>query len=76
MFEILWLPEPLDELTPIWTQAVSGLRSRITQASAALEQMLALDPIEASESRIGATRVAFSAPLGVLFQVDETERRI
>lgn len=71
-YAVAWKPSAEQELTRLWGDAVD--RAAITEAANALDHDLAADPYRISESRTGATRIAFEAPLAVLFEVDQTAR--
>ena len=70
MFKVRWERNALDELTMLWTQAGSGLRQRITAATAELDWQLQSDPLGSSESRPGGRRVSFVSPLGATFRIE------
>jgi hypothetical protein len=69
-YRIEWLQSALDELTEIWTEASSPLRSAITKASHAIDSQLVVDPEQKGESRPKGRRVEFFPPLGVTYRVD------
>lgn len=71
-FPIVWLPDALDRLTDIWTDAVD--RKAVTVASNRIDLRLAGDPLNEGESRDADVRIAFEPPLQVLFRVLTTER--
>jgi hypothetical protein len=47
-------------------------RAEITQAAAAIDQLLAMNPHEQGEERDGGRRIFFVPPLVVLFSLDTT----
>jgi hypothetical protein len=62
-------------LADIWLAAAD--RTAVTQASAWLEQRLALQPLVLGESRASSVqRVAFHPPLGIEFEVIEDDKRV
>src|SRR6266853_743657 len=64
-YRVIWIRKALDELTTLWTAASN--RAAVTAASHLIDQQLARDPLNYGESRGGADRIAFEAPLAVLF---------
>ena len=54
----------------IWVEAPSSLRARITDTVREIDRELRRDPVAIGESRSGRSRIAFVAPLGLLFRVD------
>jgi hypothetical protein len=75
MVSFRWGKSARDELADLWLAAPSPQRKRITEAAYLIEQALRRDP-EIGESREGDVRIFFQAPLGVLYSVDETARRV
>ncbi len=68
-YRVIWIRKALDELTALWTAASN--RAAVTAASHRTDQQLARDPLNYGESRGGADRIAFEAPLAVPFRTDE-----
>jgi hypothetical protein len=54
-----------------WEEGTPELREAIVRASERLDKRLCREPHRQGESRGGKARVAFEAPLGVIFEVDE-----
>lgn len=71
-FRMNWLPEALAQLADAWATAAD--RNAVTEASRRLDQRLARDPFGEGESRAGADRIAFEAPLRVLYRIDAAAR--
>ena len=67
MFEVVWLHDAVDRLRHFYDQANDP--DAIPAAMNALAARLTADPEGESESRDGAKRVAFAAPLGVYFEI-------
>jgi hypothetical protein len=61
-------------LSEIWVEAASSLRARITETVREIDRELRRDPVTVGESRSERSRIAFMAPLGLLFRVDTAER--
>jgi hypothetical protein len=74
MYLVYWTPEALDELTVLWTGADSATRTAITQATDLFDRLLARNPGHVGESRDELQRIAFQAPLGLTFEIDERRR--
>jgi hypothetical protein len=74
MFIIYRTQSAMTPLKDSWEQAEAPLRDAILQASRLIDLELQHDPQERGESRDDRTRILFQAPLGVLFEVDETKR--
>jgi hypothetical protein len=73
-FTVVWLAGAEQELANLWNNAAD--RSQITAAADKIDAALARDPASFGESRGGNTRIALVAPLAVLFDVDELNRRV
>ena len=76
MYVVEWISEALRDLARMWVDADPRKRARITAAVALLDRLMRQAPLEQGESRDGADRIAFAAPLGISFEVDETRRRV
>jgi hypothetical protein len=61
-------------LTELWL--ASSDRSEITAAVEEIDQLLARQPYECSESRSESIRVLFRKPLGVFFTVYDTSKTV
>jgi hypothetical protein len=75
MFSIFRDQSAMTSLKEAWEQAEPEAQNAILRATRQLDQELQQDPTTKGESRDGATRVLFEAPLAVLFVVDE-ERKL
>ncbi len=71
---VVWLPAAENELATIWMAAAD--RNAVTAASARLDRRLARRGLRVGESRGSDNRIAFAAPLAVLFRVDRTARTV
>ena len=76
MFRVDWLQSALNELADLWTQADSDQRQVITEACHAIEQRLARDPEQESESRPAGRRITFAPPLAATYRIEEDERTV
>lgn len=74
MYRVDWIRIALDALMEIWMAADD--RNAITEAVERIDRELALDPSHAGESRPNDQRVTYALPLGVRFEVIESERRV
>ena len=75
MHEVVWTESALEELATLWLAAESSHREAITAAQAQIDHQLERDAAETGESRPGDRRIAFFPPLGVVFSVDDAQRR-
>lgn len=73
-FTVVWRPIAEARLAEIWEQAMD--RRTVTLAADALEQALRQRGSQIGESRTEATRVAFEAPLGMLFEVHADDQLV
>jgi len=73
-YTVIWQPEAQGQLAELWESA--GDRALVTAAADEMDRLLALEPIQASESREGSTRIIFVSPVGAYFRVFETERTV
>ena len=72
IFTVVWESRAEQRLTSIWLD--SRYRHIITQAAAAIDQILRENPADQGESRDRLTRILIIAPLGVLFEVSQSDR--
>jgi hypothetical protein len=70
-FTVFWTDSAEAELAAIWTKATD--RTAVTRAAKQIDDQLAIDPMNAGESRDGDERVVFEPPLGVLAEVREAD---
>ncbi|HET6883159.1 MAG TPA: hypothetical protein VFI31_23520 [Pirellulales bacterium] len=75
-YRLRWKRSALDELTEMWTNAKSADRSAITAGVNAIERELAALAEKAGESRSGAERILFHAPVAVLFETSEDDLEV
>lgn len=70
MFHVHWHHSALDELANAWLLGDSALRKAITAANFSIDLRLQIDPLNEGESRPRNRRLAFFAPLAVIFEVN------
>jgi len=70
MFRVRWEGKALNELTTLWTESASALRSSITAATSQIDQLLRTAPRQQGESRPGGQRILFVSPLGITFRIE------
>lgn len=73
-YDVSWLPAAEKELASIWLD--SSVRQSVTEAAKRIDELLARSPSEQGESRYGDIRILFVRPLGTLFRVDPSTRRV
>jgi hypothetical protein len=73
-YTVEWVPGAEDALADAWLNAPD--RAAVTAAAAAVEARLQRDPYAESESRTGATRITFEAPLAVHYAVNDQDRHV
>jgi hypothetical protein len=76
MFSIFRSESAMAPVQHTWEQADAPLRKAILSASRSIDQQLQVDPLEQGESRDGATRVLFEAPVAVAYEVDEPKKLV
>lgn len=74
MYFVEWLPAAEQILADLWNN--SSDRATIAAAADALDNSLVRNPANLGESRGGNMRIAFSKPLGILFNIDEAGRHV
>jgi len=74
VYRVLWLQSALTQLSAIWVDAASPLRAIVTETVRQIDSELRRDPVNLGESRSERSRIAFVAPLGLLFRVDTVRR--
>jgi hypothetical protein len=75
MYQVSWTKSARAELAEIWVEGDSTLRASATTAAAQIDTLLSLSVGDAGESRDGNRRITFVPPLGVVFSVDEMQKR-
>ena len=76
MFRVEWLDAALDDLSAIWMEATPAERQSVTSACHELDQRLARNPLDESESRPNDLRIAFAPPLTVRIRVDTSHNLV
>jgi hypothetical protein len=76
MYAVTWASAALSDLAALWVDADTRLRVAITAAAERIDVALARAPDDVGESRPDDRRIAFEPPLGFLFRVRSTERRV
>jgi hypothetical protein len=71
MWAVIWRDAALDQLADEYVAADLVTREAIDKAVQRLNAALAADPTDVGESRPGRRRVAFDAPCGINFVVDD-----
>jgi hypothetical protein len=72
---VLWKPDCEGDLSELWVH--SDDKAAITAAANRIDVNLRRDPLNTGESREEENdRVYFDPPLGVLFTVDELDRKV
>ncbi len=72
---VLWKPDSEGDLADLWVD--SDEKPAITAAANRIDVQLRRDPLNTGESReVEQDRVYFDPPLGVLFTVDELDRKV
>lgn len=70
MFQVIWKPTAVDELTALWIKSDSATRSAVTRDIHAVESSLSKSPMDQGESRDSNRRVLFEGVLSLFFSVD------
>jgi hypothetical protein len=73
-FTVIWVTKAEQELAALWLAATD--RAAVTQAAHEIDQRLRSDPTSEGESRAENQRVTFVPPLGVLFEIDDGDRKV
>ena len=73
-FDVVWSKTAEDELAALWINP--HLRPLVATASQLLDERLEQDAADLGESRLPGTRITFEPPLGMLFWVNESARRV
>jgi hypothetical protein len=76
MFSIFRSGEATLPLKQAWEQGGEHFRKAVLKATHEIDRALARDPHQQGESREGETRILLSSPVGVLFQIDDENRRV
>ena len=73
-YSVGWVQLAEDKLANLWMG--SRIASQITKASDWFDANLAVRPNDIGEFRPGNLRIAFEGPLGILFFVDEDDKKV
>ncbi len=76
MFTIFRTGEATSPLKHAWENAGDQLRQAIIRATQAIDRLLSREPHHQGESRDEGRRIVFSDPVGVEFEIDDTNRRV
>ena len=76
MFRVWWQQSALDEVASLWISADTELRRAITEAVHQIDVLLARDPLGKGESRPDGRRLAFVAPLGFYYRLEDDEKTV
>jgi hypothetical protein len=71
---VIWRPASESGLTDLWVSAAD--KAAITAAANRIDVLLRRSPFDVGESRDDDDRVYFDAPLGILFTIDELDRKV
>jgi hypothetical protein len=71
---VIWKADSENDLTDLWVNAND--KAAITAAANRIDVLLRRSPLDAGESRDEDDHVYFDAPLGILFTVDELDRKV
>ena len=74
MYSVKWRKKALNELADLWNTAAD--RNAVAAASDVVDDLLARDPLGQGESRGGTYRLMYEGPLGVLYRVNVTAKRV
>jgi len=74
MYRVLWIQSALDDIATLWINADSSVRAEVNRAANYLDQVLRRDPFKVSESRDPGEWVCFSEPLGMLVEIDDSQK--
>lgn len=73
-YTVGWVKLAEDRLADLWMG--SRMASQITKSSDWFDNNLAVSPYDIGESRAGNLRIAFQYLLGLLFFVDEGDKKV
>ena len=73
-YTVVWRRRAEAQLAALWLRAAN--KEAIAGYAEQIDRILARNPADQGESRVGNTRVWFHRPLCVLFQIDETAKRV
>jgi hypothetical protein len=73
MFAVVWRTRALDELADIVVQSDLPTQDVIARQVTALNNRLAVDPLDVGESRGGNRRIGIADPICILFEVSAAD---
>jgi hypothetical protein len=73
-FTVVWLPEAEAGLAEIWTAADD--KDAVSDAANYIDELLRINPASHGLKYIDSTRCLLIAPLGILFDVNDADRRV
>src|SRR5688572_16292429 len=73
---VIWSRRAIDQVTTLWMDNDSAVRSAITKAVHQIDQQLKSSPAKLGESRPDRRRIHFIQPLAILFEVRHGVARV
>jgi plasmid stabilization system protein ParE len=73
-YTVVWTAAAEGRFTQLWL--ASRMRHSIKDAADQIDAALALNPSECGESRNANRRAMFVWPVGVLFEIDDSQRQV
>jgi hypothetical protein len=73
-FSVVWTPTARRLLAQLWLNATD--RNEVQRAADEIERILAIDPMNAGESRVVNIRIIVEPPLAAYFDVSPQDRRV
>ena len=73
MFDVEWIDAAVNRVASAWVPADSATRAVITAASHQIDEILAVHPSHAGESRDANRRILIVDPLAAVYEVDEKQ---
>ncbi len=73
-YSVSWVPSAENRLAELWVG--SRIAAQITTAADRLDTVLSENPLTAGESRSANLRIAFEAPLAIIFHVDKPAKKV
>jgi hypothetical protein len=74
MYTVVWLRVAEAQLTALWIRAAN--KEAVAGYAEQIDRILARNPADQGESRVGNVRLWFHRPISVLFQIEETSKRV
>lgn len=73
-YRVVWTKKAREALAAVWVSHHD--QKGVTAAAHRIDQLLGRDPANQGEDRPNGRRIMFESPLGVIYRIDEANKRV